>query len=170
MSPYTNRLKRPRLAIVYAFIVTISSILGLLGFIIMYFTKADYYLAKVNISPIILGMSLLIFSILGLLTGSGLLFRKKFGWVLAQFLLLYIIISSLYSLVLLPLFRSTLSTEVLFDFLKISLLLIVCAYLIFYFNQRKVIVYYGIEKEEAYRMYLINFLSCIMILFIGSFL
>lgn len=168
MDQATKEIDRPRLAIVYALIITISSIVGLLGFIILYFTNADHYLAKINISPIILGMSLLIFSFLGLLTGSGLLFRKKFGWILAQFLLLFIIISSLYSIVLLPIFRSTFSTEIFFDFLEISILFVVSTYLVFYFNQKRVFVYYGIEKEEANRLYLINFLSCILILFIGS--
>lgn len=170
MEPYTERLKRPRLATIYALIITITSILGLLGFILLYFTEADYYLAKLNVSPIVLGMSLFIFSILGLLTGSGLLFRKKFGWVLAHFLLLYIIINSLYTIVLLPLFNINVSSAIILDFLKIALLVIICAYLIFYFNQKKVTLYYGIEKEEAQRMYLINFLSCIMIIFISGFL
>lgn len=163
-------LQLPKLAIIYAYIITFGSIFGLICFIFLYFTDIGYYIAKINISPILLALSMLIFSILGLLTGGGLLFRKKFGWILDQFLLIYILIWSIYNLVIIPFLLVYTIDFPMINLVFFFLILICCGLIILYFNQNKIIMYFGLEREDANRIYLFSFLTCILVLFLSNLL
>lgn len=167
MSQLDENMDRPKWVILYAYFITIGSIFGLIGFLILYFTNFGEYIAMINLSPILIALSLFIFSGLGLLTGSGLLARKKFGWILAQFLLINILITSVYNLIFFP-FIFVISTFSIL--LKYALIFMICGFIFYYFNRKKIITYYGMQREEANRIYLISFLASIMVLILSNFL
>jgi len=170
MEKIQENIQRPRLVILYAYVITSVSILGFIGFTLLYFTDLGTYVYKANVSPILLAMSMFIFSGLGLITGSGLLTRRKYGWILAQFLLIYLVIRPVYDLIIMP-FKLSYSAPVSFwDLLKNFLVLVICGFIIYYFNDKKIINYYGLQWEDAKRVYIISFLACIMVLFLSNFL
>ncbi len=170
--PSTN-IEKPKLAIVYAYFLTIGGLLGLLMFLAMFLAGSSLDWLRVEISPVVLAITIFIVSCLGLVTGSGLLGRKKYGWMLSQFLFIYLLIKTFYALLLITFLyyqNITPPTHWGLSFLKFFLLISVLGFLLIYFNQQGALKYYNMEKEEAYRIYLLSFLTSLIIIFLNVFL
>lgn len=166
-------IQKPKFAIIYAYILTIGSLLGLLTFLVMYLAGEGLEWMKAEISPVVMAITIFIVSCLGLVTGSGLLGRKKYGWMLTQFLFIYLILKIIHGLFLMIfVYYQNLTTPANwgFSFLKFIILLALISYFLFYFNQKAALNYYKVEKDEAYRIYLLSFLTSIMVIFFNVFL
>jgi hypothetical protein len=169
----TNNAEKPKLAIAYAYILTIGSFVGLLFFLGVYLTGLNFGWLKHEVSPVVLAITIFIASCYGLVTGSGLLTRKKYGWMLTQFLFIYLIVKAIYSLFLFTYINYQNITPFKFwgfTILKSAFIISLIGFFLVYFNQKRALNYYRMESEEAHRIYLISFLTSMIIIFLNFFI
>lgn len=163
MTTVRNYSEKPRLAIFYAYAITFGGVLGIILFILIYIFGDNWIWLNYYFSPVVFAISIFLISCLGLVTGNALLKRKKYGWILSQFFFIFLLIKSVYSLFFLPFFNLSTSFSALY-FIKFFFVMLLAALLLFSFNQKDSLKYYKIELEDANRIYLISFLTSLIII------